>query len=518
MIHPAKTLFVMLGITLGADLSLAQTAPPPSPPSPPPPAMDLTLKPAEAMVMLDHQVISVPGIPSIDLMGFHVLNKMNDWLYLGIGGYAPLFKGEYGGFMAVDVTAHAQRKIAGDLFVDAGVSLGGGGGGKSIQQSKILSGTGGFIKTYVGLGYDFKDFSVGANLSKMRFRKSAINDSQLNVYVQVPFTYDIASYDAAGARGRFGDAGEGSENMLSLGLDNYRQRSPQGANKDTIHVADLQFSHFMSKDSYWFASAAVGYRGLPLYNQVLGGVGYRVALSPSLKLYGQVGVGSGGYAPETIDTGPGLLVYPKATAELMLNKNLGLALTAGYLFAPRGSSKNLTFGAALNYHLQSGTGGSAGGSAGGGAGDSAVLRGYRFNVFQQTETSVRFRGQDRGNINLLTLQADGVINDHLYLPVQTSVAYNAYLDYPGYGELLAGLGVQTRHDKASRFQVFGQLLVGTNVHGPMLKTGVGLNVGLSERLALYGVVGQSIGVDKVKKFRANHAGIGLTYRFALPSL
>ena len=63
--------------------------------------------------------------------------------------------------------------------------------------------------------------------------------------------------------------------------------------------------------------------------------------------------------------------------------------------------------------------------------------------------------------------------------------------------------------------MFGQLLVGTNVHGPVLKTGVGINVGVSKRLALYGVAGQTFGVDK-DRFRANYLGLGMTYRFSVP--
>lgn len=462
--------------------------------------------------MLDYQVVPVPGAKSIDLMGLHVLNRMNDWLYLGVGAYAPLVKGEYGGFMAVDVTAHVQRRIAGKLFADAGIALGGGGGGKSVQQSKVLSGTGGFAKLYAGLGYEFDDFSVGLNVSRMKFSNSAIDHSQLNAYVQIPFSYAIAPYARAGERlsaadrpaARGADAGPG-ENMLSLGLDNYKQIDPVGSNKDTVNVADLQFSHFMTKDSYWFLSVGVGYHGLPLYNQLLGGLGYRFQLSPRVNLYGQVALGSGGYAPDTIDTGPGLLIHPKLSAEYMLDKNLGLSLTAGYLFAPKGSSKNYTLGASLNYHLHTGGGGDAG--------NGGFHRGYRFSVFQQTAFNLSYKDQDRSDLKMLSLQADALVGDHVYIPLQVSVATNAYLGYPGYGELLAGAGVQSRHQKDDRFRWFGQLLVGTNVHGPVLKTGVGMNLGLGDRLALYGVAGQTFGKDK---FRSDYLGLGLTYRFSLP--
>ena len=528
VIRNISSLVVVAGISLGAGVCLAQPTAPASNHDAKPAsgasagaanAQPSPLGKGEAIFMLDYEVIPVPGNASIDLMGFHVLNKMNDWLYLGVGGYAPLFRGEYGGFMAFDVTAHVQRKLFGNVFANAGVSLGGGGGGKSEEQSKVLSGTGGFVKSYVGLGYDFKDFSLGANIAKMKFTKSAIDHSQLNLFVQVPFSYDIGPYSGSGqtlfradkvdSRGSLEDA---SENIMSLGLDNYKQIDPEGSNKETINLADLQFSHFMTKNSYWYINVAVGYRGLPLYNAILGGVGYRLRVSPNINLYGQLAVGSGGYAPDTIDTGPGLLVHPKVSAEYMFDKNFGLSLSAGYLAAPKGSSKNYTVGAALNYHLHAGEGG----YGANGAGAKSFLRGYRVNLFQQTEFNLKFKGIERSNVNLLTLQVDNIVNDHFYVPVQVGVAYNDYLGYPGYGELLAGVGVQNKYTEGNRFQFFGQLLVGTNVHGPVLKTGVGMNVGLSDRLALYGVAGQTLGPAKDKKFRSDYLGLGLSYRFSVP--
>ena len=470
---------------------------------------------ADAMLMLDYQVVPVVGNKSIDLIGFQLLNKFNDWLYLGIGGHAPLFKGEYGGFMVFNATAHVQRKLFGDLFADAGLSLGGGGGGKSVQQSRIISGTGGFIKAYAGLGYDFKDFSVGANLSRIKFTDSAIDHSQLSLYVQAPFSYAIGSYASSGSRALLPDLsaapGEGSENMLTLGLDNLDQIDPQGSNKRTINMVDMQFSHFMTKNSYWFFNAAAGYRGRPLYNQAFGGLGYRYKVSPQVNLYSQLAVGSGGYAPEVIDTGPGLLIYPKVSAEYLFTKNLGLSLSAGYMFAPRATSKNYTFGAALNYHINSA-------DAGSGTSEAGLYSGYRFNLFQQTNFNVRFRNEDQPNLRMLSIQMDKVLSEHVYLPLQVSGAYSAYLGFPGYGELAGGLGLQSRFEKNDRFQFFGQLMIGANPNGPILKAGIGLNFTMSDRLAIYATAGQTLARlgDVKEKFRSDHVGLGVTYRFSVP--
>ena len=119
------------------------------------------LKTEKGLLMWDYEKIPVPDNKAIDLLGFHYLHQVNSWLFLGFGAHAPLVDGDYGGFMAVDATIHAQRKIFGNSFVDAGVSTGGGGGGSSINQSRELSGKGGYIKSYAGLGYDFRLFSLG---------------------------------------------------------------------------------------------------------------------------------------------------------------------------------------------------------------------------------------------------------------------------------------------------------------------------------------------------------------------
>lgn len=471
---------------------------------------------AEAMIMLDYQVIPVPQEASIDLLGFHVLGRLTDSLYVGVGALAPLVKGEYGGFMAFDVTAHAQRRIWRNLFADAGVSLGGGGGGRSKEQSKILSGTGGFVKAYLGLGWDFDGFSVGANAAAMKFRRSAIDHTQLNVFVQVPFSYTVGAYASSGQTLAADDvraiSANASENTLTWGLDNLVQIDPRGSNKSDIRLTDLQFAHYLTRSTYWYADLGVGYQGLRLYNQLIGGVGYRWRVSPRIALHGQLGLGSGGWAPDRIDTGSGLLVYPKAAAEFSIAKNFGIALTAGYLFAPTGSSKNTTFGASLNYHIRSGSEGA------GETPQAFVLRGYRFSVFAQSETNVRVDGVDRARINLLSGQFDTIVGDHVYIPVQVAVAYDAYLGYPGYGEILAGVGVQDRYAKGDRFQFFGQLLAGTNAHGAIVKPGIGMNVGLDDRLALHASAGRTIGTSSRNvSFRSDYFGLGLTYRFSVPS-
>jgi hypothetical protein len=462
---------------------------------------------SDALVVLDYQSIPIRGYPSIDLAGVHVLNRFNDWLYGGVGAHAPLFKGEYGGFMSFDATLHAQADVAGRLFADGGVSFGGGGGGNSIAQSRTISGSGAFIKGYAGLGWRFDGFSAGLDVSHVRFTQSVIRGTQADFMVQLPFSYLASPYASAGRPAARADA-KPDDDSLMFGLDNFIQVKPKGTFKGAINLADVQFNHFISDDVYALVEGSVGYRGLPIYNQLLGGVGVRTAVARDMNLYAQLAVGSGGYDPTQFDTGPGLLVYPKVFGEYRVSERVGLALSAGYLVAPRGSSRNVTVGAALNYHL-------------GAAGADGTRSGYRIDVFQQSELDPKIGDRTQGPIRLLTTQVDDVLDENVYVPIQASIAYSRFLGYPGYGEALVGLGVQTAHAADRPLQGFAQVAAGINVHGVIAKPAVGLNWGLSDRLALYAQVGKTWSLNAAHlyperyKFNATDVGMGLTYRFSL---
>jgi hypothetical protein len=473
-------------------------------------------------VLLDYQRLDVRGGPAIDLMGFHVLSEFADGLYLGLGGHTPLVKGEYGGFMVFDATVHAERRLWGPLVGSVGASLGGGGGGRSVAQSHVLSGSGGFAKAYVGLGVDLGEVTVGLDYTRIRFTDSAIDSGQFGLFLKRPFSYSIGSYREAGRRASwFGDDGAGTgrpaRDSVVVGLDNLFQIDPKGTDKHAVNLVDAQYNHFIGDRHYLLVGASVGYAGIVAYNQVYGGVGIRTELSRDWSLNAQLAVGSGGYAPEKIDTGPGLLVYPKVSAEYRLSDELGLLLSGGYLFAPKGSSKNWTVGAALSYALPS-----FGGRPRAGTPTESTFSGYRLHVFQQTEARVSIGGRDEADIRMLSVQFDRPLDDRLYLPVRLSGAYNSYLTYPGYGELTAGLGVQTRSGPQDRLQGFAQVLVGTNVHGLIVKPSVGLNLAVSDRLALYAQVGATRSLDGVARYpdryrmRTLTAGLGVSYRWSLP--
>lgn len=468
----------------------------------------------DGRIVLDYQQVKVAGDEPIDFMGFHVLQPVTDNVSLGAGVYAPLFKGKYGGFTAFDIGLHLRQRLSSRFFATASLAAGGGGGGRGIEQSKSLSGTGGFYKGSVGLGYEFADFSLGLNVAKMKFKRSAIDGTHANLFVEIPYSYWTGPFSRHGEMVSAADsmlaADKSGESALTLVMDNFRQLRPEGSYKGRLQVADLQYANYFARDSYWYFSLGVGVGGLPLYNHVIGGLGQRVQLLPNVTLHGQLGVGSGGYAPELINTSSGLLVYPKLSAEFALTKTLGLSLSAGYLVAPKGSSKNQTFGVALTHHIRSGSTNRSDGDT------RATFQAFRFGVYQQTQFNIRYRDLVGDTLQSVGLQGDAILNDRWYIPLQAAVGYTAYFGYPGYGEVLTGLGVQTLAGPADRVQFFGQLMAGANVHGPAVKASAGLRYVFNEQLALQAEAGRTAARSSSGgRFNADGLSLGLVYRFSV---
>ncbi len=484
---------------------------------------------ANGMLMLDYLKIDLKGGGNFDLLGIHYLHQLNDWLYWGIGMAAPMVEGNYGGFFAADVNLHAQKKVFGNWFVDAGLALGAGAGGASISQISELSGTGAYSRKYLGFGYDFGSMNVGVNYAKVQIANSKIDDSTIGIYLQKPLSFSVGSYADAGKRLSLTDANHRKhESMVTLEYSNLSQIDPTGAYGGGIGMVSPQFSQFFNDRDFLFFGLELGYSGLVWYNQAQGGIGRRIALSPNVNLYGQLGVGSGGWVTDTINTGPGLVVYPKARIEYLWDNGVGASLSAGYLSAPKGTSRNWSFGAAISYHLtpekldlnNDRTK------------RDLALRGVRINVFDRKSFNVATNGEKISDLNLVAVQLDYSFRDHWYLPFQVAAATNEYDGHtPGYVEGLVGLGWQSDLFASDKLQGFAQVMYGMNdiginaEHdvGALLNASLGFNYNLSDTYSIYGQVGKTVSLAQYLRpnfdnsFESVSVGLGMTYRFSLPT-
>ncbi|WP_417628966.1 hypothetical protein [Pararhodobacter aggregans] len=479
-------------------------------------------------MMIDYSALRLTSGGDFDLMGVHYLQDINDWLSFGAGASAPIAGGNYGGFFAADMTLHAQRDIGRNFFVNAGIALGAGAGGASVNGIRRLSGEGFYGRVYAGIGYHLRRFSFGVNYSRVAIAGSELNDSALNFFVQVPFSFAV---------GRYGDAGRvltsdefrapQHQNIVSLQFNHVRQINPTGLYQGDIGFASTQFTHFHNPTLYSYFAVDIGATGLLWYNQAHGGVGGRVALGRNVNLYAQLGIGSGGWVTDTIDTGSGFIIYPKVTLEYLWGNGVGTTLSAGYFYAPFGTSRNWTVGLGLNYHLSHPE------RRGGGTlpGAEYTLRGFRLNVFGRVTSPIYYNGRESAGLTMLALQADYMLNERWYLAGQIAAATNAFRGFAGYAEGFFGAGWQTRTFAGGRLQGYAQVLYGLNdvgvdrarEVGALLYPSIGVNYHLNERVSLYGQFGATVSLGRymnasmTNSWRNTSIGLGLTYRFALPT-
>lgn len=479
-------------------------------------------------IMIDYSALTLTSGGDFDLMGVHYLQNINEWLSFGVGASAPIAGGNYGGFFAADVTLHAQRDIGRNFFVNAGVAVGAGAGGASVNGIRRLSGEGFYTRAYAGIGYHLRRFSFGVNYSRVAISGSELNDSALNVFVQVPFSFAVGRYRDAG-RVLSADAFRAPrhENIVSLQYNHVRQINPTGLYQGDIGFASTQFTHFHNPTLYSYFAVDIGATGLLWYNQAHGGVGGRVALGRNVNLYAQLGIGSGGWVTDTIDTGSGFIIYPKVTLEYLWGNGLGTTLSAGYFYAPFGTSRNWTVGLGLNYHLSHPE------RRGGGAlaGADYTLRGIRLHTFGRITSPIYYNGRESEGLTMLALQADYMLNERWYLAGQIAAATNAFRGFAGYAEGFFGVGWQTRPYVGGRLQGYAQVLYGLNdvgvdparEVGALLYPAIGVNYHLNERVSLYGQLGATISLGRymnasmTNSWRNTSIGLGMTYRFALPT-
>ncbi len=479
------------------------------------------------MVMIDYTQLELANGGNFDLFGVHYLQQMNDWLYFGTGAIAPMVEGNYSGFFAADATLHAQGQISGNWFWNAGIAAGAGAGGDSMVGITQLSGEGLFARAYAGVGYQFRNFSFGVNYARVAILGSPINDSNFNLFVQRPLSFSVGRYADHGrtvAADSF-DAPQ-HENILSLETNLFSQISPQGNYTGDVGVVSSQFTHFLNRDYYTFFAVDIGYYGMPWYNQAHGGFGRRFRLSEHVSLYTQLGVGSGGWITDAIDMGPGFIIYPKATLEYLWGNGVGTTVSAGYLYAPMGTSRNWTFGLGFNYHLSHPERAEGEDRSG----DLYTMRGFRLNIMDRATGPIFYNRRETEGLNMIAVQLDYALNDRWYVAGHIAAATEAFRGFAGYAEGYFGLGWQSRAFLNGRLQAYAQLMYGLNdvggdaAHdvGTLLYPSFGLTYALNERVALYGQVGRTISLGQytsglTNRFENTSIGLGVSYRFSLPT-
>ena len=118
--------------------------------------------------------VKVPGNEKIGLVGISYLLELQPRLCVGPAVYGSA-SGPDGGLFTVGVEAALCTILAGPLSLEAGVYVGGGGGGIAPVGGGLM------LRPHADLFWDFGGFRIGASVSNVRFPSGEINSTQLGL-------------------------------------------------------------------------------------------------------------------------------------------------------------------------------------------------------------------------------------------------------------------------------------------------------------------------------------------------
>ena len=143
--------------------------------------------------ILIHQPVDQVGYALKPTMGFIGLNyniPINDWLYTGAGFHSAI-TGDQGGLFTLGVNLGVNLPIYKNLYFDANVHFGGGGGYRSLVNG------GGIIYPNAGLQYKKNGYSVGVQYGSVNFFTGIQKNDNVSFFVEIPSLLRTSSYSNA---------------------------------------------------------------------------------------------------------------------------------------------------------------------------------------------------------------------------------------------------------------------------------------------------------------------------------
>ncbi|WP_320417283.1 hypothetical protein [Tenacibaculum sp. IB213877] len=463
---------------------------------------------------------------NMDFTGIHYNLMLNDWSYAGAGFYGAV-GGTRGGFFTLGVNAGIKQNLTDNLFVDAGIHFGGGGGAGAPD------GGGAFILPHVNLGYDFKNVAVTAGWSYIDFFDGGdINSNQFYASVQIPLSFDFSDFDdresSFSMDGLTSSSWNQKSNRVSLlvhlnnlkaeGDSRFTDETPTSTNKlsgKTIRLAGFELNSYLNKNWFYFVKADGAYHGIKAgYMDIFVGGGYHLSMNKKrTNILAKFGLGAGGGGG--VDTKGGFLIYPDLSIEQKLFDNVYASINKGYLMTPDSHFLSSTLGFGLKYYVDK-----DGITSDENEYSSVKFKGIEAIMKQDWYMDASRDGGFEQDMHQISLQINFFLNKYIYGAGQTSFAN--FGDAGAYAEGIVGLGVQSNRFLNDKVAVFAQLLGGaaggggiSTGQGLIVKPSAGLNYKISDRLNLRG----GLGYVKARggSLSSTFANLGLSYNFSFLS-
>ena len=266
--------------------------------------------------------VKISDDEDMGLVGIAYLFEPNDYFYYGLNVYGTL-SGKRGGFFTGGLNTGFKYPLYEKLYLDSGIFVGAGGGGSAPQGGGLM------LKAYLGALYQFDNYSLGLNYSRVKFPNGDIDSSGLSIVADVKFdtlfvesdltSKDFSNYHFANSKDYFTPT-------LQYYIPKDGTKKTNGSALDeNIGLIGIEYGAYISDNVLAYFESAGAFSGDSTgYMEVLGGLGYSLPLAKSTDIQAKVSLGSAGGGQ--INTGGGAV----SKASLNLNYNPTKNINAGF--------------------------------------------------------------------------------------------------------------------------------------------------------------------------------------------
>lgn len=392
----------------------------------------------DATLRLGIENVGLPAGETMGLVGTSYLLEPQPGLCVGPAVYGAA-TGQRGGLFVVGAEAAWCTRIAGPLRLEAGLFVGGGGGGRAPVGGGLM------LRPHADLLWDSGAWRAGVSLSRVSFPSGDIGSTQLGLVVEFPTEFTHLPPGAAAVPGA---SGLGFDRVLAV-AGAYLPPSGSTGNDGAplgsrIGLVGLRAERRIAPQ--WYGGVEVNGAasgGAAGYAELLAELGVELPLADERATVGArvaLGMGGGGAVP----VGGGLLVKAALAAQWRIAPALGLAVEGGWTRAPQGSFSAPFASLALRWDLDA---------------PAAAAQGSAWQAFGGGVETYRAAARKVGapqDVHNVVLRMDRVIGEPAYLTAQVHSAYGG--DAGGFAVGLFGVGAQAKLDGGWR--VGAELLVG----------------------------------------------------------
>mgnify|MGYP003634068035 FL=1 len=489
---------------------------------------DFTFKELHNKIRLNYILVDMPTDKvnyqlqsKMSLIGLNYNIPITDWLYTGAGMHAAI-TGDQGGLFTLGVNLGVNTKIYKNLYFDANVHFGGGGGFRTLVNG------GGILYPNIGLQYKKNNYSFGVQYGQVNFFTGIIKNDNISFFLEIPSVLRYKSYLEAQKEFTLENSIKDKvwkkpavKSVQQVTFDFFfpigdsRKDSSQNFDpiNNTLSILGFEYQRYLTENTFVYVHTDAMYKGLVAgFMDLFFGVGKNLEVTKHINLFGKFGVGAAGgrIFPEN-----GLTMYPSIGADFKITDKFGLSTHGGYHRSIGGTFEAYTAGFSIKYY------GLSGGVSDPFTEEKATkikTQGMQVSVQNQTYYDVAKFGIPDSDLNLIAIKIIYDISKRFYVAGEASFAYEGRSG--GYAHGLFGLGIRSNRFLHNKFSTFFEMGVGVagggrvdSGEGILVRPTAGINYHINNDFAVNIAGGQM--VSPYGNVNSTNINIGLTYGFSI---